>query len=148
MMMRKDISRAGLLLLLPSIVLVLALVCLPVVSLGATEQSFTGKVIGVECSAAGIIVKISVTARKGITAQEATAQRRPPVEEVRLDLSCQTEKSSIWKFIHQKTRKKVVTVRFSSVDRGNHPMADVLLPGNQSLTAVIEASFPSPPLKN
>ena len=126
-------------------VLTLALVCLPATGPGATEQSFTGKVIGAECSGVGIIVKISVTAREGITEQEALAERRPLIEEVRLGSSCQAKESSIWKFIRKKTRKKEVTVRFSGVDRGNHPMADVLLPGDQSLRALIEAKFPASP---
>lgn len=71
--MKKTISRVGLSTVL---VLILALVCLPVTSLGATEQSFTGKVIGIECTAVGIIVSISVTAREGITEQRSfsTAQ--------------------------------------------------------------------------
>ncbi|MBA2732102.1 MAG: hypothetical protein H0U54_04330 [Acidobacteria bacterium] len=143
--MRKTISRVGLSAVL---VLILALVCLPSTGLGATEQSFTGKVIGIECSTVSIIVRISVNGREGITEQEASAQRRPSIEEVRMDISCQAKESSIWKFIRKKTRKKEVTVRFSGVDRGNHPMADVLLPGDQSLRALIEARFFNPALKN
>ena len=130
------------------LVLILALVCPPVTGLAATEQSFTGKVVGVECSAVGIIVRISVTAREGITEQEASAQRRPSIEEVRLDISCQAKESSIWKFVRKKTRKKEVTVRFSGVDRSNHPMADVLLSGDQSLRALIETEFSPHPRKN
>jgi hypothetical protein len=144
--MGKNVSRVRT--MRAALVLILALVCLPVIGLGATEQSFTGKVVGVECSGVGIIVKISVTAREGITEQQVAAQRRPSIEEVRMDISCQAKESSIWKFIRKKTRKKEVTVRFSSVDRGNHPMADVLLPDDQSLRALIEARFSTRPQKN
>jgi hypothetical protein len=124
-----------------ALVLTLALLCLPFIALGATEQSFTGKVVGVECSGVGIIVKIMVTSRAGMTEQEAKMERRPVVEEVRLDISCPAKESSVKRFILKKTRKKEVTVRFSSVDRGNRPMADVLLPGDKSLKALIEAKL-------
>jgi len=138
--MRKDLS--GVRVLRATLVLILTLGCLPATGLGATEQSFKGKVVGVECSGVGIIVRIMVTSRAGITPQQAKRQGRPVVEEVRLDISCPAKESSVKKFIRKKTRKKEVTVTFSGVDRSNHPMADVLLPGDQSLSALVKAKFP------
>ena len=128
------------------LVLVLAFVLFPAAAQGGgAEQSFTGKVVEVACAEIGIIVKIRVTSRAGLTEQQATAQRRPAVEEVRLDVSCPARESSVKRFIRRKTLRKVVTVRFSNVDRGNRPMADVLLPGGRSLKALIVTRFPARP---
>src|SRR5438094_5605116 len=88
----------------PPAVLVLAFVLFPAAAQGSgAEQSFTGKVVEVACAEIGIIVKIRVTSRAGLTEQQATAQRRPAVEEVRLDVSCPAQESSVKRFIRKQT---------------------------------------------
>ena len=127
----------------PAVLMVLAFVLFPAAAQGSgAEQSFTGKVVEVACAEIGIIVKIRVTSRAGLTEQQATAQRRPAVEEVRLDVSCPAQESSVKRFIRKQTLRKVLTVRFSNVDRGNRPMADVFLPGGRSLIALVQTRFP------
>ena len=105
-----------------------------------------GRAVGVDIDPTMLAIAERIrTSRAGLTEQQATAQRRPAVEEVRLDVSCPAQESSVKRFIRKQTLRKVVTVRFSNVDRDNRPMADVFLPGGRSLKALVQTRFPPRP---